>query len=150
MQQQPIRALILALAVAMAPLVFQLPWWAVGWCLVSWGYLLIGERRGWAAPPRGVLLSGFIVGMAVLLLSAGLKFDGADFIALLAVMAGIKPLEIRSRRDSMVTVFLAYFLTITSLFVFENLSMTLYLFVSVWTTTGVLIHVNDPKGAIGR
>ena len=81
---------------------------------------------------------------------AGLRFDGGDFIALLAVMAGIKPLEIRSRRDSMVTVFLAYFLTITSLFVFENLSMTLYLFVSVWTTTGVLIHVNDPTGSIGR
>ena len=29
MQQQPVRLLILALAVAMAPLVRQLPWWAV-------------------------------------------------------------------------------------------------------------------------
>jgi len=66
------------------------------------------------------------------------------------VMAGIKPLEIRSHRDSMVTILLAYFLTITSLFVFENLSMTLYLFVSVWVTTGVLIHVNAPDGHIRR
>ncbi len=99
---------------------------------------------------RGVRLAIFILGMTAVLMFAGLRFDGKDFIALLAVMAGIKPLEIRSRRDSMVTVFLAYFLTITSLFVFENLSMTLYLFISVWTTTGVLIHVNDPTGSIDR
>ena len=150
MQPQPIRPLLLALAVAMAPLVFHLPWWAVGWCTISWGYLLFRDSRGWPVASRGVRLAVFIVGMAPVLIFAGLRFDGGDFIALLAVMAGIKPLEIRSRRDSMVTVFLAYFLVITSLFVFENLSMTLYLFVSVWTTTGVLIHVNDPTGAIGR
>ena len=150
MQRQPIRPLLLALAVAMAPLVLQLPWWAVGWCTVSWGYLCFRDSRGWPMVSRGVRLAIFIVGMTAVLMFAGLRFDGGDFIALLAVMAGIKPLEIRSRRDSMVTVFLAYFLTITSLFVFENLSMTLYLFVSVWTTTGVLIHVNDPTGAIGR
>ena len=148
MQRQPVRPLILALLVAMAPLVLQLPWWCVGWCAVCWGYLLVRERRGWAMPTRGLRIVIFIVGIAAVLLSAGLRFDGGDFIALLAVMAGIKPLEIRSRRDSMVTVFLAYFLVMTSLFVFENLSMTLYLFVSVWTTTCVLIHVNDPEGAI--
>jgi hypothetical protein len=101
-------------------------------------------------PSRGFLLAGFFIGMAAVLLSAGLRLDGGDFITLLAVMAGIKPLEIRSRRDSMVTAFLAYILTITSLFVFENLFMTLYLFASVWTTTGVLIHVNDPTGSLGR
>lgn len=150
MQRQPIRPLLLALAVAMAPLVLQLPWWAVGWCVVSWGYLLFRDCRGWPMASRGVRIAVFVLGITAVLAFAGLRFDGSDFIALLAVMAGIKPLEIRSRRDSMVTVFLAYFLTITSLFVFENLSMTLYLFISVWTTTGVLIHVNDPAGAIGR
>ena len=146
MQRQPIGPLILALMVAMAPLVLQLPWWAVVWCAISWGYLLLRERRGWVGPSRSLRSAIFIVGMAALMLSAGLRFDGGDFIALLAVMAGMKPLEVQRRRDSMVTVFLAYFLVITSLFVFENLSMTLYLFVSVWTTTGVLIHINDPKG----
>ena len=56
--------------------------------------------------------------LGAVLLSAGLRFDGGDFVTLLVMMAGVKPLEIRSRRDSMVTVFLAYFLVITSLFVF--------------------------------
>jgi transglutaminase-like putative cysteine protease len=150
MRNQPVCPLIAALAVAMAPLVFQVPWWAVGWCAGCWGYQLIGDRRGWPVLSRGGRLAVFIAGMGAVLLSAGLRFDGGDFVTLLAVMAGIKPLEIRSLRDSMVTVFLAYFLVITSLFVFENLSMTIYLFGSVWTTTGVLIHVNDPGGAVRR
>jgi transglutaminase-like putative cysteine protease len=150
MQQQPVRPLILALVVAMAPLVLQLPWWAIGWCTASWGYGVVRDRYGLPIPSRGFLLAGFFIGMAAVLLSAGLRLDGGDFITLLAIMAGIKPLEIRSRRDSMVTAFLAYILTITSLFVFENLFMTLYLFASVWTTTGVLIHVNDPTGSLGR
>jgi transglutaminase-like putative cysteine protease len=98
---------------------------------------------------KAVRIVMFIVGIAAVLASAGLRFDGSDFITLLAIMAGIKPLEVNSRRDSMITVFLAYFLIITSLFVFENLAMTLYLFVSVWVTTGALIHVNEPDGAMG-
>jgi transglutaminase-like putative cysteine protease len=150
MPTQPFGPLILALGVAMAPLVFQLPPWAVLWCMLAWAYVLIRERRNWPPASRTVRIAIFIVGLAAVLVSAGLRFDGGDFIALLAVMAGVKPLEVNSRRDSMITVFLAYFLTITSLFVFENLFMTLYLFVSVWVATGVLIHVNDPDGAMGR
>jgi len=150
MGRQPVRALILALAVAMAPLIFQLPLWAVAWCGIAWGCQLIRDARGRPALSRALRILIFIIGMAAVLVSAGLRFDGGDFIVLLAVMAGIKPLEVHSRRDSMITVFLAYFLTITSLFVFENLSMTLYLFVSVWVTTGVLIQVNDPAGPLGR
>jgi len=150
MPKQPFGPLILALAVAMAPLAFQLPPWAVLWCMLAWAYVLMRERRNWPPVSRTVRVLLFMVGLGAVLVSAGLRFDGGDFIALLAVMAGIKPLEVTSRRDSMITVFLAYFLTITSLFVFENLAMTLYLFVSVWVTTGVLIQVNEPDGALGR
>ena len=150
MPKQPFGPLILALAVAMAPLAFQLSPWAILWCMLAWAYVLIRERRNWPPVSRTVRVVIFMVGLGAVLVSAGLRFDGGDFIALLAVMAGIKPLEVNSRRDSMITVFLAYFLTITSLFVFENLAMTLYLFVSVWVTTGVLIQVNEPDGAMGR
>jgi len=149
MQKQPLGSLILALGVAMAPLVFQLPLWAVLWCVLAWGYVLIRERysEGPISPTVRIII--FIIAMAAVLGSSGAKFDGRDFTTLLAVMAGIKPLEVNRRRDSMVTVFLACFLTITSLFIFENLAMILYLFVSVWVTTGVLIHVNEPDGAMG-
>jgi transglutaminase-like putative cysteine protease len=146
---QPFGPLILALAVAMAPLTLELPPWAVLWCALTWGYVLVRERRQWPPVSRTVRIILFAFGLAAVLVSAGLQFDGSDFITLLVIMAGIKPLEVASRRDSMMTVFLACFLTITSLLVFENLVMTLYLFVSVWVTTGVLIQVNEPEGAMG-
>ena len=148
MPPPPIHLLILALAAALAPLVFHLPSWALAWCGACWGYQLIQRRRGWAAPARLVRLAIFVAGMAAVLVSAGLRFEGGDFITLLAVMAGIKPMEVHNRRDSMIAIFLAYFLVIASLFVFETLAMTVYLFISVWITTGVLIHVNHPKGRI--
>ena len=149
MQTLPTRQLLLALAVAMAPLCLVLPWWATAWCMAFWGYLLVRDPARRAAPSRTIRLIFFSIGLGLVFVSAGLRFDGADFITLLAVMAGVKPMEVRGHRDSMITVFLAYFLTITSLFVFENLAMTVYLFVSVWVTTAVLIHVNHPAGSFG-
>ncbi len=148
MPAQSIRPLILALGVALGPLVFALPWWVILWCLGLWGYSLIRGPSNSPIPSRAARIIIFCVGFGLVLLSAGMRFDGSDFIALLAVMAGIKPLELRGYRDSMVTVFLAYFLVITSLFVFENLSMTVYLFVSVWVTTAVLMHVNHPHDTL--
>lgn len=148
MTRPPLRLLILALAVAAAPLIFTLPAWVILWLTICWGYGLLADRRGWAVLPRWVRLAAFALGMLIIIANAGLRFEGTDFISLLAVMAGLKPLEVRKYRDSMITIFLAFFLTITSLFVLENLLMTGYLFISVWFTTAVLIRVNHPHGNI--
>nr|WP_320012714.1 DUF3488 and transglutaminase-like domain-containing protein [uncultured Desulfobulbus sp.] len=148
MTRQPTGPLILALFVAIAPLLLQLPGWATLWSLLLWSYVLLQPQYNWPQPGRKIRFFLFCLGAIAVVLSSGMRFGGTDFVTLLAVMAGIKPLEVQTRRDSMVTVFLACFLTITSLLVFENLAMTLYLFVSVWVTTGVLIHVNDPKARV--
>ena len=58
-------------------------------------------------------------------------------------MAALKPFEIDSHRDRMITAFLAYFIVITSLFLSETLTITLYMLVSVTITTAVLIRIND-------
>lgn len=147
--QQPLFHLILALGVAALPLVAELPAWATGWCIVLWGYGLAAWHYAWRPLRRWIRVFLFLLGMAAVLASSGARVDGRDFITLLAVMAGLKPLEIRTRRDNMVTVFLAYFLVITCLFNFESLTMTVYLFVSVWVTTGVLIRVNHSGHPFG-
>ncbi len=140
--------LILSLSVAAAPLVIQLPAWVIIWCAVLWGYLLMGPRRDLPMPGKKTRLFIFISGLGAVLIQAGLSFDGGDFINLLAVMSGIKPLEVRTHRDRMVTILLSYFLVITSLFVFESLAMTVYLFFSVFVTTSVLIQINHDKGGL--
>jgi len=71
---------------------------------------------------------------------------GGDFyLGLLAVMAGLKPMEMRSHRDRMITAFLAYFIVIAGLFKSETLFITLYMFVSVLVTTAVMIRLNHSQ-----
>jgi transglutaminase-like putative cysteine protease len=69
---------------------------------------------------------------------------GNTFVGLLAIMAGLKPFENTHHRDRMVTLFLVYFTIISSLFVIENLLITLYMFFSVFITTAYLIYFNHP------
>ena len=73
------------------------------------------------------------------------KLGGNFYLGLLAVMAGLKPMEMRSHRDRMITAFLAHFIVITGLFKSETLFITLYMFVSVLVTTAVMIHLNHPQ-----
>lgn len=143
-------AVIAALAVALLPHTLRLPPWIVIWCAALWGYGMLVSRHGWRRPGRwarnGLALAG---GMGALV-SFGHTVGGDAFAALLAVMAGLKPLEMTTHRDRMVTAFLAYFIVITSLFVYENLAMTLYMGLSVLITTSVLIRMNHPDGNLRR
>ncbi len=71
---------------------------------------------------------------------------GSAFVSIIAMVAGLKPLEIQTHRDRMVAIFLSYFIIITTLIVFENLAVTLYMFFSVLVATAALVHINHPEG----
>ncbi|PIP38517.1 MAG: transglutaminase, partial [Desulfobacterales bacterium CG23_combo_of_CG06-09_8_20_14_all_51_8] len=58
----------------------------------------------------------------------------------------LKPFEMDTHRDRMITVFLAYFIVITSLFLSETLAITVYMLISVGVTTAVLARINNPLG----
>ena len=135
-----------ALAVALAPQLGQLKPWIVFWCFALWGYMLLAVRNDWAGPgkiPRFILTVAGLLGVAV---SYGRILGGGAFIGLLAIMAGLKPLETKSHRDKMVAICIAYCIVITSLFESETLAITIYMFISVMISTAVLIHVNHPSG----
>ena len=136
-----------ALVVALAPHVLRLPVWILAWVLGFWGYAWGIAKRGWLTPgvkTRQVLtLCGFAGGV----ITYGFVFDLDAGVGLLALMVGLKPLEIRNHRDRMMTLFLSYFLVITSLFYSNALGMTLYLAVSVFLTTAVLIRINHAGGS---
>lgn len=136
-----------ALLVAGMPHFFRLPPWITAWCLLLWGYALAGARRSWIRPGRLLLSAVAVAGFGLTLLTFGGGLDSDAYVGLLSIMASLKPLEIRSFRDKIVTVFLAYFMVLANLFYSDTLIMTLYLFGSVLVTTTVLIHINHPRGA---
>ncbi|MCP4346812.1 MAG: DUF3488 domain-containing transglutaminase family protein [Desulfobacterales bacterium] len=133
-----------ALLVSIAPFILKLPPWIVLWCFVLWGYVFLSVKKTWPPPSKYIRMALTLCGMTGAFLNTGLMIGGDAFIGLLSVMAGLKPLEIRSHRDKMITIFMAYFIVIAGLFYSESLAITIYMFLSVFVTTAVLIHINSP------
>ena len=143
------------LAVAVLPLWLRLPFWVALWCLMLWGYALAAAKKEWPLPGRAVRTALVALGlMLVLTLMGGFVIGGTSFVAILVMMAGIKPLEIKDHRDRMAALFLVYFVIITGLFTFENLAMTAYMIPTVLAATACLLLFNDPaarlSGALKR
>jgi transglutaminase-like putative cysteine protease len=142
-----IRPLILALAVATLPHVTGLRSWIVGWCLLLWGYAWIAPARKWPALPSAARLMLAMIGIGGIVYTAGYRFNSSSYVGLMMVMAALKPLEATSYRDKIIIVFLSYFIVIAKLFITESLSVTIYLFFSVWVTTAVLIQVHQASAS---
>jgi len=138
--------IVAVLGIVIGPLFLNLPVWVAVWCLTFWGYALLSNKKRWPWPNRTIRLILACIGfMAVLIFLGRGSLGGQMFIGLLSVMAGLKPLETKSHRDRIVTLFMAYFIIISSLFIIESLLITLYMFVSVLATTACLVHFNFPK-----
>ncbi|MBI9085400.1 MAG: DUF3488 domain-containing transglutaminase family protein [Desulfobacterales bacterium] len=135
-----------ALAFAMAPQALRVPAWIGVGCLLCWGYLLGVIYRGWPLPGRLTRMALTLGGVAGVVLTTGPGFDRQTGLALFAVTAALKPMEIRSFRDEAVSLFMGYFLVLTGLFFSGSLVISLHMLASVFVITAVLIRVNHPGG----
>ena len=138
--------IVLALVVAILPHMVRLPAWIIVWCAAMWGYILVSMRFRWSRPNRTVRIILSVIGIIGLLATYSSRIGPNAYLGLLSVMAALKPFEISIHRDRMITLFLAYFIVITSLFQSESLSITVYMFLSVFVTTGAIIRINDSEG----
>jgi len=144
--QRYIPPILSALIVAIMPLVGSLPLWIIAWCTVMWGYAFFSKKLSWPWPNKAISRGLTVAGIIGLLLTFNAMFGPEAFLGLLALMAGLKPFEIETHRDRMITIFLAYFIVITSLLQSESILIILYMLVSVCITTAALIRINDPFG----
>lgn len=142
--------ILAALIVALTPHILRLPLWIIAWVLGFWGYALGIARRGWLTPTGRIRQMMTVCGAVGGLATYGFAFDLDAGVGLLTLMVGLKPLEIRNHRDRMMTLFLSHFLVITNLFYSSALGMTLYLAVSVFVTTAVLIRINHAGGSFAQ
>lgn len=77
-------------------------------------------------------------------LTTGGVIDNTFGASLLCVMAGLKTLEVRRERDLFITVFIAYFMVLSSLFFSASLPMTLYMVAAMIHITAILLRMNCP------
>ena len=119
--------------------------WVVIVCLLLWMYTAMASLYTWRLPGGTVtrLLAGLLF-VAAMTTHEGFTIEA--FVALLALMVGMKLLEMRNHRERMMTVILCYFLITGGMFFGDSIGATLYKLISILCTTAVLIHVNQPGG----
>ena len=143
-------ALEIAGLVAVAPHALELPFWVVlvfaASCL--WRYVI---ETGRGTRPGRILRYT----LAALVLAAVFReyhsLLGRDpGLALLIALLGLKLLELETRRDYMLSVFLFYLVTLGSLLYAQTLPISAYALVSVFASTAALIRLNQPTGLARR
>ncbi len=143
-------SLIAALLVGIVPHIIIIPWWINIWCFSLWGYLFFAYRFSWKLPSKIIRSCLTFIAFMLILFSMGRTFNNESGIGLLCLMASLKPFEINSLRDRMITIFLAYFMVISGLFFSTSIPMTGYMIVSVVIITGLLIRINHPEEPFWR
>ncbi|HSH17503.1 MAG TPA: DUF3488 domain-containing protein, partial [Verrucomicrobiae bacterium] len=134
-------ALLLSIAVVMAPHAPHVPGWAIGFCLAA---LLIRLVAGWQRrplPSRGLLFSFAAVAIAGVLFSYGSIFGRDSAVTLLLAMTVLKLLEMHTQRDISVAVVLCYFLAITNFFYNQTMFTALYSIGAAWLITGTMVSL---------
>lgn len=119
--------------------------WVVLVCLFLWIFIAAAAVNNWRLPSgRVTRLLAALLFIAAMTTHEGLTIEA--FVALLAIMVGMKLLETRNHRDRMMTVILCYFLVAGGMFFGDSIGATLYKLLSILCITAVLIHVNHPGG----
>jgi protein-glutamine gamma-glutamyltransferase len=137
---------ITVIAWTVAPHLLHLAWWCG---LMSIGLLVWRARlalTGGALPGRWTVT-------ALLMLAAGLTFwtEGTLLgkeagITMLAVLMGLKTLELRGRRDALVIFFLGFFLVLTNFLYSQSLLIGVWLLLAVWGLLSSLALAHMPVG----
>ena len=140
--------LLATLILVMAPHLTHLPVWEdlLIITLVAWRGLI--TLRQWRLPPswlRWLLTLAAFAGVYAEFRSISGLTAGT---ALLCIMAALKLLEMRARRDVMVTVILMYFILVTHFLFAQEIWAMAYLLCSAVAITALLMDCNHPAEAL--
>ena len=132
--------LLAGLALAIAPHATRLPVWITLLCLGVGAARLFSARL----PARWLLLT-IAAAAALGVYGTYHTLLGRDAgVALLVVMLALKLMEIKSLRDSMLAIFIAYFLVITHFLYSQSIPTGLYLLLTVAVLSAALVGLNYP------
>jgi transglutaminase-like putative cysteine protease len=138
--------ILAALGIAAAPHYLRLPAWVALASIVLGLYALAAAlgRAPWPGRIWRLGMTGLVVGLVAA--AWGLAFDREAAVAVFLLMASLKPLEIRTPRDRMVTLSMGYLVILTALFSSDHLLMGLYLVGAVGVLTAAMIRIQGSGG----
>jgi transglutaminase-like putative cysteine protease len=131
------------LALTLLAGIASLPIWITLTVAASAGIRLVLAARGHDAPPRSIRLGLAALAIGLLFLQFR-TFNGLSAgTALLYLIAGLKLLETRTRRDIYVITMIIYFLSLAALLEGESFWLFIYLIGVCWLTTSTLLRLTS-------
>lgn len=138
--------LLAVLAWTLAPQVPQVPAWcaALAYAALAWRARL--AWTGGALPSRWVLGLALIGAAAGTVISHQSLLGRASGVTLLVVLAALKTLELRARRDATVVFFIGFFLVLANFLESQSLGTALAMGLAVWALLAALVLAHMPLG----
>ena len=134
--------LLAAMVFVMAPHVPRLPYWIAIFCaiIIAWrGWI---SWSAWHFPRRWFMVVITLASMAGIWLTYRSLFGREAGVALLIVMASLKVLEMRTQREVTLSIYLGFFLVLTSFLFSQSIPLGIYMLVCVWIFVATLIGFN--------
>jgi transglutaminase-like putative cysteine protease len=139
--------LLLSVLMVIAPHASHLPPWVSALCiaLLLWrGYL---AQSGNPLPKRWMLLTITVASLCGALIAFHTLFGREVGVTLLMLLACLKLLELKTRRDAMALIYLACFIMITGFFYSQSLMIFLYMLVTLLVVTLVWVQLHATRSA---
>ncbi|KAB2927361.1 MAG: DUF3488 domain-containing protein [Dechloromonas sp.] len=134
--------LFVAALATVAPHFEHQPTWLSAYCVLAFGWaawLWWQDRR---LPGRLILMLIVVGGCGGIWIEFRTLFGRDSGVSLLVLLMALKLLELRSRRDAIVVVTLAYFLLLTHYFYSQSIATGLWLLAALWIVTASLIRIH--------
>ena len=146
-QQVPRNALvwmIICLFTLMAPHAARIPLWILAVYVFSAVWRILVYRGRWSFPGRWVKVLLTLSGFAGIYLSYGSLIGLEPTVALLLTAFALKLIELTSRKDAYVLLFLGYFICITEFLFTQDLLIVVYSLLNVLLITTALVALHQP------
>lgn len=144
-----LQTVLFALILTYLPHALWLPAWVSIFCLSLWLIRFLAEHKNWNPPGRFYLYTLTLLALTGVVVFWGGHFYGRDGgTCLLALMLAIKPFEIHSTRDQMITLFLGLFLLFTVILFAHNLLSGLYVFCCLILILAGFLTVNQTHSRV--
>lgn len=134
--------LIGVMLLVLLPHFWRIPAWEILLILSTLGWRTLAILRQWSLPRPAARILLTLLTAAGVYASYDRLHGQAAGTALIAAMCALKLLEMRSRRDVMVTVFLMYFVLLTHFIISQEMWTVIYLMVCAIGITAFLIEVS--------
>ncbi len=135
--------LMVAQAAVVLPHAMQLSPWIIIVCFVCGCWRTLVYQGRWDFPSRIIKAALVVSGSIGVILSSSNGFSLEAFVSLLVLAFAFKLVEMKSRRDAYVVIFLAYFVVATEFLFEQGLFVALYEFLAVIIVTAAMVGLNQ-------